>query len=81
MPGWAKQILRVRREEKTATNDPQEGSYDGISKLQGQLKQPDPASLKKGQRIKFFYVSDESQEGYWMEGRINQSHTCQEHQL
>ena len=54
MSGWAKRILRVRKEEKTTTVDPQEGSYDDVTKLQGQLKQPDPASLKKGQKIRFY---------------------------
>ena len=65
MSGWAKRILRVRKEEKTATVDPQEGSYDDVTKLQGQLKQPDPASLKKGQKIRFYYIADGSYEGYW----------------
>ena len=79
MPSWTKRILRIRKGEETTTSDPKEGSYDGVSKLQDQLRQPDPATIKRGQRIKFFYVSEELDDGCWMEGRIDQRITKASH--
>ena len=75
MPGWAKRFLKVRKEEKSTTDDSQEGSFDNAMKLLEQLKQPteaDLASLKKGQKIRFYYFVDGSSDAYWMEGRIAQ---------
>ena len=72
MSGWANRILRVRKEEKTTTVDPQEGSYDDVTRLHGQLKKPDLATLKKGQKIQFYYIVDGSSDAYWMKGRIAQ---------
>ena len=45
IPGWNKRFLKVRREEESTTDDPQEGSFNDAVRLLEQLKQPTEADL------------------------------------
>ena len=53
--------------------NPDEGSYDEVTRLIEKLNQPDPeATIKKGSKVKFFDVSTENPVGCWMEGYVGQ---------
>ena len=84
MPGWKKRFLKVRREEKSTIDDPQEeeGSFNNAIRLLEQLRPPteeDLASLKPGQKIRFYYFQEGSTDAFWLEGRIAQWVTKKEH--
>ena len=75
MPGWNKRFQKVRKEKKSTTDDPQEGSFNDAVRLLEQLKQPteaDLASLKPGQKIRFYCFQEGSTDAFWLEGRIAQ---------
>ena len=80
MSGWKKRFLKVRREEKSTSDDPQE---EEISiRLLEELSPPtdeDLASLKPGQKIRFYYFQEGSTDALWLEGRIAQRVTKKEH--
>ena len=80
MTGWKKRFLKVRREEKSTSDDPQE---EEISiRLLEELSPPtdeDLASLKPGQKIRFYYYQEGSTDAFWLEGRIAQRVTKKEH--
>ena len=84
MPGWKKRFLKVRREEKSTIDDPQEeeGSFNDAIRLLEQLRPPtedDLASLKPGQKIRFYYFQEGSTDTFWLVGRIAQRVTKIDH--
>ena len=81
MKNWTKRILNVAKGKKgESMSDPDEGSYDEVTKLIEKLNQPDPeATIKKGSKVKFFDVSSEIPGGCWMEGYVGQRITKLSH--
>jgi len=76
MPGWTKRFLKVRKEEKSTTDDPQEVSFNNAMRLLEQLKQPTEADLAK---ICFYYFKEGSSDAFWLEGKIAKRVTKSSH--
>ena len=76
MPSWKKRFLKVRREEKSTSDDPQDPQKEESSiRLLDELSLPtdeDLAAFKPGLRIQFYYYKEGSTDGFWLEGTIAQ---------
>ena len=73
MPSWKKRFLRVKRGEKTTSDDPQK--EESSIRLLDELSLPTDeylAALKPGIRIQFYHYEEGSTDGFWMEGTIAQ---------